>query len=54
MFAKNYAFLYRVNLILIMNKTKTVRNTNLLFFFVFPDFALSLILQFFSKVYMMM
>jgi len=43
-----------VNLILIMNKTKAVRNTNLLFFFVFPDFTLSLILQFCSEVYMMM
>ena len=41
-------------LIEIMNKTKAVRNTNLLFVFVFPDYTISLILQFFGKVYMMM
>ena len=41
-------------LIVIMNKTKAVRNTNLLFVFVFPDYTISLILQFFGKVYMMM
>lgn len=46
--------LYCVNLILIMNNTKAVRNNSLLFFFVFPDFTLSLILQFCSEVYMMM
>jgi hypothetical protein len=43
-----------VNLILVMSKTEAVRNTTLLFFFVFPDFTLPLILQFFSKVYMTM
>jgi hypothetical protein len=37
-----------------MNKIKAVRNANLLFFYVFPNFTLSLILQFFSMVYMMM
>ena len=37
-----------------MNETKTVRNTYLLFSFVFPDFTLPLILQLFSKVYMKM
>jgi hypothetical protein len=45
--AKNYALLYCVSLILIMNKTKAVRNTKFMFFFV------SLILQFFSDIYMM-
>jgi len=37
-----------------MNKTKAVKNANLLFFFVIPDFTFSLISQFISKVYMMM
>jgi len=37
-----------------MNKIKAVRNINHLFFYVFPDFTLSQILQFFSTVYMMM
>jgi hypothetical protein len=36
-----------------MNKTKTVRNTDL-YIFVFPDFTVSFILQFFSNVNMVM
>jgi len=41
-------------LILIMNKTKAVRHASLLFCFLLHNVTGSLILQFFSKIYMIM
>jgi hypothetical protein len=46
--------LYCVNLILIVNKIKAVKNTSLLFFFVFPWFYTFLNFTICSEVYVMM